>query len=44
MGACAVAKIRSHYSWQGKVAQMIEFYEAARSRRRSERNGVVDRG
>ena len=30
MGACAVAKIRSHYSWNGKVGQMIEFYDAAR--------------
>jgi glycosyltransferase involved in cell wall biosynthesis len=44
MGASAVAKIRSHYSWQGKVGQMIEFYEAARSGARSERKGVVDRG
>ena len=45
MGACALAKIRSHYSWQGKVGQMIAFYDAARrSGAPSERKGVVDRG
>ena len=37
----AVAKIRSHYSWKGKVGQMIEFYDAARrSGARSERKGA----
>jgi glycosyltransferase involved in cell wall biosynthesis len=45
MGACAVAKIRSHYSWNGKVGQMIEFYDAARrSGALSERTGAVHRG
>ena len=45
MGACALAKIRSHYSWQGKVGQMIAFYDAARrSVAPSERKGVVGRG
>jgi glycosyltransferase involved in cell wall biosynthesis len=45
MGACAMAKIRSHYSWSGKVGQMIEFYDAARrSGAPSERKGAVHRG
>jgi glycosyltransferase involved in cell wall biosynthesis len=45
MGDCAVAKIRSHYSWKGKVGQMIEIYDAARrSGAASERKGAAHRG
>ena len=45
MGACAVAKIRSQYSWKGKVGQMIEFYDAARrSGVPSEGKGAIHRG
>jgi len=44
MGARAVAKIRSQYSWKGKVGQMVEFYDAARSGAPSGHKGVVDRG
>ena len=41
MGECALAKVRSHYSWDGKVGRMIEFYDAARrsALRRSARAG-----
>jgi len=45
MGACAVAKIRSQYSWKGKVGQMIEFYDAARRPGvPSEGKGAIHRG
>ena len=45
MGACAVAKIRSQYSWKGKVGQMIEFYDAARRPGvSSEGKGAIHRG
>jgi glycosyltransferase involved in cell wall biosynthesis len=45
MGDRALAKIRSHYSWKGKVGEMIEFYDAARrSGVPSERKGAIHRG
>jgi glycosyltransferase involved in cell wall biosynthesis len=45
MGECALAKVRSQYSWDGKVGRMIEFYDAARrSGAPSERKSVAHRG
>jgi glycosyltransferase involved in cell wall biosynthesis len=45
MGECALAKVRSQYSWDGKVGRMIEFYDAARrSCAPSERKSVAHRG